>query len=45
MRKILIILATLGSIGIATSQAQAGGSTTSCYQTYNGGYTCNTYYY
>ena len=44
MRKTLIILATLGTIGLATSQAQAGGSYTTCYNTYNG-VSCYSSYY
>jgi len=46
MRKTLIILATLGTIGFATSQAQAAGSSTSCsYNSWSNQYVCNTYYY
>ena len=44
MRKTLIILATLGTIGFATSQAQAAGSSTNCYG-YGNSVTCYTYYY
>jgi hypothetical protein len=44
MRKTLIILATLGTIGFATSQAQAAGSSTTC-SGYGNSVTCYTYYY